>query len=273
MVVPGPNWKFRLPMAVAAVVCLLALPGGAADLSTAAKVVSADGRVSVLKHGTEMWALFAGNDVRVGETIVTGPDGSARLEVSDGSFFEIYPNSRVVFRASPGNLRDLVEVFLGKVKVYIQTFSGRPNPYRVHSPTAVISVRGTVFEVVVETDLVTWVGVTEGQVAVEHRLLPGRAVPLTPGEQLRIFPNASLAKAGVNKWNAAGRVAEAAWDTIVGMRRAGIGPGSGRGASPSSAPGASGPPAGGLPGDTGAPAPPPPPPGDQQAPPAPPPPR
>ena len=147
MRVSGPTRnRAWLPLAVLVAAGLSALLVNAADPLAAAKVVSAAGQVSVLRHG-DLWAMFAGNSVRVGETIATGPDGFAKLEISDGSSFEVYPNSRVVFRANPGNLRELAEVFLGKIKVYIQTFGGRPNFYRVNSPTAVISVRGTVFEV------------------------------------------------------------------------------------------------------------------------------
>ena len=235
----------------------------AADPLAAAKVASAGGQVSVLRHG-DLWALFAGHSVRVGETIVTGPDGFAKLEISDGSSFDVYPNSRVVFRANPGNFRELAEVFLGKIKVYIQTFGGRPNPYRVHSPTAVISVRGTVFEVAVDPDSVTSIAVDEGLVVVEHRLLPGKAVPVAPGESLRVFPNASLAMSGINKLGVASRAAEMARDALYTVGRLGGRPSGG--APTGGKPGGAGPV-----GDTGAP-PPPPPPGDKQAPPPPPPP-
>ncbi|HZS51875.1 MAG TPA: FecR family protein [Bryobacterales bacterium] len=246
-------------LAVSILAALAALPAPAradGDPGTAAKVVQAEGQVSVLRN-SELWALFAGNSVRVGETIVTGADGYARLEVTDGSSFEVYPNSRVVFRSNPGNLRELLEVFLGKVKVHIQTLGGRPNPYRVESPTAVISVRGTVFEVAVESDNVTWVGVDEGLVMVEHRLLPGKAVPLAPGESLQIFPNASLAAAGIDKARLAIRIADAAREALYVLRTVGVGGKNGGKGLPGPAPGPSPSP---LPTDKQAPPPPPPPP-------------
>jgi hypothetical protein len=232
-----------------------------ADVETAAKVVAADGQVSVLRN-SELWVLSTDSLVRVGETIVTGPQGYARLQISDGSTFDVYPSSRVVFRANPGNLRDLLEVFLGNVKVHIQTYGGRPNPYRVHSPTAVIAVRGTIFEVGVEDDTVTSVTVDEGLVEVTHRLLPGgKAVPLMPGQSLRIFPNAALAASRIDKMSIAIRVANAARDALYTLPRIG------GGRTPSGTPGG-----GGLPTDTGAPPPPPPQPTDKSAPAPPPPP-
>ena len=257
MLVSGPIRRQFGSLALALAVAWLALPLSAADPLAAAKVTTANGQVSVWRN-SEMWALSAGNAVRVGETIVTGADGIARLEISDGSSFEVYPNSRVIFRANPGNLRELVEVFLGKIKVHIQTFGGRPNPYRVHSPTAVISVRGTVFEVAVEADSVTWVGVEEGLVNVEHRLLPGKIVPLAPGESLRIFPNASLAASSINKAGVMARVADAAREALYVLRTAGR-PGAG-GKGPATGPGPS---SGPTTTDKEAPPPPPPPPPPQ----------
>ncbi len=142
-----------------------------AQTGSAAQVVEAQGAVSLLRDNQE-WALFPGDSVQLGQTIVTGPDGFATLAVSDGSSFLVYPDSRVVFRKNPGSLRDLIDVFLGRVKIHINRLGGEPNPTRVYTPTAVISVRGTTFEVSVDESEVTTVFVVEGSVGVRHQLLP-----------------------------------------------------------------------------------------------------
>jgi len=258
MVVSRHNRWLRWLCAVAALVVLA--EASAQVQPNAARILTAQGRVSVVRHG-ESWAVFAGNSIRVGEVIETGVDGYAELQVADGSTFEVFPSSRVLFRSNPGNLRELVEVFLGKIKVTIQHFGGRPNPYRVHSPTAVISVRGTVFEVGVENDAVTSVSVLEGLVTVAHRLLPGKEVPLAPGQYLQVFPNSPLAQSGASKAGVAAKVAGAIRDTIYSLPRTG-------GRSGGSAPGGGS--GGGLPTDASAP-PPPPTPTDREAPPPPPP--
>ncbi len=90
----------------------------------AARVVSLDGQVSVMRDAIP-WALKEGDPVRVRELIVTGPDGSAVFELADGSTFEIYPNSHVTFRNTPGNLRDLLDLWLGRIKVHIRSVGGR----------------------------------------------------------------------------------------------------------------------------------------------------
>src|ERR1035438_5791239 len=89
--------------------------------------------------------------VKQQQVIKTGPDGYAKFQVSDGSTFEVFQNSEVTFRKSFG-LDDLLNVWMGKVKVYIQHLKGVPNPNNVTTPTALISVRGTVFDVDVRSE-------------------------------------------------------------------------------------------------------------------------
>jgi hypothetical protein len=161
---------------------------------TAAKALVINGDVSVLRDGGP-WALFEGNTVRPQQMVKTGPDGYARFQVSDGSTFEVFPNSQVVFRANPPSWKDLLDVVIGRVKVYIQHLPGIPNPNNVSSPTAVISVRGTVFEVNVEDeDGTTFVSVDEGLVAVRSKAPAGGEVLLQPTESIRVFKNQPLAQ-------------------------------------------------------------------------------
>ena len=245
--------------AAAVFACLFGGSTQAAD-DTVAKVVNAGGSVSLIRHDS-LWALFPNQTVGVGETIVTGDDGFAHLEVSDGSSFVIYPNSHVVFRKNPGSLSDLVDIFLGRIKIHIQGLGGGPSRHRIFTPTAVISVRGTTFDVSVDENETTVVSVEEGVVGVRHRLLPSnKEIPVAQGQSLTIYRDAPLAKAGVNKVKvvrAAGGVARTLGYIWARSRRTGGG----------SAPSAGG---GGLPGDTSAPSPPLP--GDTPAPEPPPPP-
>ena len=223
--------------------------------SSAAQVSVAEGDVSVLRSD-QVWALFAGDEVKVGETIVTGDDGFAQLTVEDGSHFLVYPSSRVVFRRNPGNLSDLIDLFLGRVKVYIQHLGNEPNPHRIFTPTAVISVRGTTFDVSIDADEVVTVSVDEGIVTVQHRLIPrNRETPVEAGQSLVVYPAVPLAKAGVDGVQTArvagnlARIAASIWQRVGGDSGGAPGGGTGGGGNP-----------GPLPGDEEAPAPPPPPP-------------
>ncbi len=183
------SWILRLLAAAATVVvCVAPL----AAQTGAAKVLVMTGRVSVLRDSTE-WGLNVGNVVQPKQVVITGPDGYAKFEISDGSTFEVFQNSRIVFRANPPSWGDLLDVLIGRVKVYIQHRNG-PNPNRVNTQTAVISVRGTVFDVVVEDeDDTTLVTVDEGVVGVRHRLLPGET-EVHQGESVRVFKNQPLAR-------------------------------------------------------------------------------
>jgi len=230
--------------------------------SAVAKVTTLTGQVSVYKESYP-WALQVGSTVEPKQLILSGPDGYAVFQVSDGSTFEVFPNSRVVFRDNIGNLRELLDVVIGRVRVHIEKLGGQPNPNKVKTPTAVISVRGTTFDVIVEDeDATTQVSVEEGQVEVQHSLLPyGRPKLLNPGDSLRVYKNQPLAKGGVDRGrilNAASRALSDALYTII-YRTGGAGGSTGTGGGPSAPTGTSG--------DTGAKGPPPVPP---QGPPAPP---
>ena len=249
------------PAALALWLCALLLaalgPGILSAQTGAARVIVADGSVSVMRQGVE-WALFAGNEVAVGELVVTGEDGYARLEVADGSSFTVYPNSQVVFRTNPGSFKDLLDLFLGRIKVHIQRLGGAVGRERIFTPTAVISVRGTVFDVSVDENETTIVSVDEGLVAVQHRLLPGNEqIPVEAGQSLTIYRDTPLAKAGVDKSRAVAVAEDIARSLAYIWNRLGRrGRGTGGGPLPGDTGAGGGPP---LPGDTSAPEPPPPP--------------
>jgi hypothetical protein len=193
--------RLSLLLAMTAVVCLgQFLPSDAGNY--AAKVVTLTGQVSVMKD-FQPWAISVGDSIQVTQMIVTGADGHALLQVSDGSTIEVYPNSRFVFRQNPGNWRDLIDVFLGKVRVHIEHLGTTPNPNRVLTPVAVISVRGTTFDVTVNDDNeATTVEVEDGTVEVRHALLSGNAAVLNAGEVFRVYRDEPIAQR-MDKGNAA----------------------------------------------------------------------
>ncbi|HEY7392368.1 MAG TPA: FecR domain-containing protein [Bryobacteraceae bacterium] len=158
----------------------------------AAKLMAMTGRVSVLKDGVE-WARTVGDVIQPKQIIITGDDGYAKFQLADGSTFEVFQNTRAVFHDSPG-WQEMLNVLIGRVKVYIEHKNG-PNHKQVTTQTAVISVRGTVFDVVVEDeDATTFVSVEEGVVDVRHLRFGGSEILLHPGESIRVFRDQPLAK-------------------------------------------------------------------------------
>ncbi|MDQ6699042.1 MAG: FecR domain-containing protein [Acidobacteriota bacterium] len=185
-----------------------------AQTNPAAKALIIRGQVSVLRDSSP-WALNIGDSIQPQQIVITGPDGSALFQVADGSKFEVYPNSRVIFRANRGDWKDLLEVLLGKVKVEIEKIGGQPNYNKVRTPTAVISVRGTIFDVDVEDeDATTLVLVEEGQVEVRHLSKPGDSKVLNPGEWIRIYKNQPLAAKSVDRGALLFRAVRAASDAL-----------------------------------------------------------
>jgi ferric-dicitrate binding protein FerR (iron transport regulator) len=158
-----------------------------------AKLIVMTGRVSVIKDGME-WARSIGDIVEPRQVIVTGPDGYAKFQLADGSTFEVFQDTRAVFHETPG-WQEMLNILIGHVKVYVDHSKG-PNHQRVTTQTAIISVRGTVFDVNVEDqDATTFVSVEEGVVEVRHQIFGGNGVYLNPGESIRVYRDQRLARA------------------------------------------------------------------------------
>ncbi len=137
--------------------------------------------------------LCVGSPVNPKAVIVTGPDGYAKLQSEDGSTVEVFPSARVTFRADYPSWSDYVQVFMGRIRVMIDHHLGA-NPHRVSTPTAVISVRGTIFDVTnLDQEDTTEVAVEEGEVRVDHRIHPGYVI-LHANESTRIYANMAIAK-------------------------------------------------------------------------------
>jgi len=193
---------------------------------TAATVLEQIGQVSLLKDGNQV-ALFVGQGIKRDQVIVTGPGSYAKFRVSDGTEFEVFEKSQITFREQGGSWKDLLNIWIGHVKVYVQHLLG-PNPTDVTSPTAVISVRGTVFDVLVENeDGDTIVSVDEGAVAIRHRLLPNGVVPvLKPGESYHIYHNQPLIGQQINKGGGMQKVFQQIQKAVIDyirMRPGGVG--------------------------------------------------
>ena len=208
--------RLCLPLAAIAVTILaLGNAAMAQQLEGAGRILTENGRVSV-DHSGDLWAITAGQTVNPGQILVTGADGYAQLELPDHSVIEVFPNSRLVYRPNASNWRDLVDIYLGKIRLQIQHLTGGEPPYHVTSPTAVISIRGTVLDVEVGASEDTTVQVETGLVGVRHRLLPGREVMVETGQTIRVVANVPLAASKpVSPLVAVGRVARIAGETLA----------------------------------------------------------
>jgi hypothetical protein len=140
------------------------------------------------------FTLAKGDTLAPGDEIDTSRGGRVVIELTDGSVVVVQPGSRLVFKdyRAASSLRELFQILVGRVRVKINHYGGRPNPYRVNSPTASILVRGTEFGVAVERTGETRVVVYEGLVEVESLSDPNRRALVSPGRGVLVRPNADI---------------------------------------------------------------------------------
>ncbi len=156
-----------------------------------AKITSIEGQVEIRRYPNTqpvpVKISFKVDDrLSAGDTIITGKNGRLVLGLTDGSQAVIAPKSTVVIKDLSQSPRTLFEVIKGKTRVHIEKVGDQPNPYRVNTPTAVIAVRGTIFDVLVENDE-TEVFLHEGEVAVTNLRLPDQPIFLSAGQTTRIL--------------------------------------------------------------------------------------
>lgn len=162
---------------------LLVQPAGAVVENDApARLVALTGAVSVVRAQAPVAAPKLNDPVQFGDELVTGQNSSATLRLLDGSMVRIYHNSRVVFRDESGSWKDFLHVFFGTVRIQIEKLTGRPNPKTVTTPTAIVAVRGTIFNVIVDRNQETKVEVEEGLVSVSNPDVPDEEVQVPAGQ-------------------------------------------------------------------------------------------
>jgi hypothetical protein len=131
---------------------LLAVAGAAVAGETIGVVRTASGDAAVTRVG-ETLPASPGLKVMVGDTLVTGRDGSLGVILRDNSSLSIGPESRLVLRSflfSPAEGKfDLVARITGGTMAYLSGLIGKlsPESARFETPTATIGIRGTRFAV------------------------------------------------------------------------------------------------------------------------------
>jgi hypothetical protein len=155
--------------------CAAAFPQNGIDFGAMrpydAQATDVTGQVSRMRD-SQPWALSSGEQVPVHQVITTGPDGYARFVVGGGSNFELFGNSRVIFRSNTAQVGDLLDVVSGRVRVHVQPGPGQWQQ-RIFTPEAVLTARQpATAAIAIDEDNTIRVDVLEGQFSVSHKLLP-----------------------------------------------------------------------------------------------------
>lgn len=187
----------RLCLMAASLVVLGSLASAQSSAVTA-RIASVAGPVMLsASDGAPAFALSRGDTLNRGNRVDTRGGGRAVIDLSDGSVVIVQPETILVIKdfSAAASLRELFEIAVGAVRVKINHFSGKPNPYRMNSPTASIAVRGTEFDILVGAAGETTVNVYDGAVEVvslsepgSRRLIEaGRGVLVRPGQAFEVY--------------------------------------------------------------------------------------
>jgi FecR-like protein len=118
------------------------------------------------------WAVSAGERVPVCQVISTGTDGYAHFIVAGGANFDIYANSRIIFRENTARAGDLLDVISGRVRVHLQPSITQPQQ-RIFTPAAIIAAGNpATVALAIDQDETLRVDVLEGEIKVQHTKLP-----------------------------------------------------------------------------------------------------
>lgn len=152
-----------------------------------ALVAEVKGRVSVTPpQGTE--APAHRGMALPAETTIETAKGSVILTLADGSQVLVKSKTRLVLKSPESSEGRFLQMFLGEILANIKKRLGETPPFRMGTPSAVITVRGTRFSVQVDKKGRTTVQVFEGVVEVEGLAEKPRAVLVEPGYQTEVDP-------------------------------------------------------------------------------------
>lgn len=179
-----------LPLWAALSLCAAQTQGPATGSSPApfagAIVSEWKGEVHVQMPGTNMSAPKRGQVLVTGTTVETGNGRLMLVLRADESEILVQPHTRlVVIDPAPGNWNAL-EIVLGRIRAYIRKRTGGAPPFQMGTPSAVIAVRGTRFDVEVNQRGVSEVDVFDGLVEVASNSGVGSSVLVSPGFSTRV---------------------------------------------------------------------------------------
>jgi hypothetical protein len=155
----------------------------------AGKVELVEGDVTVYDKAKKPRRVAVGDAVYEGEGIVTGQDGELHLNMEDGGFIAVRPNTKMsiaAYRAEGGDqdkgVFSLLQGTFRSVTGWIGKFN--PRSYQVRTPTATIGVRGTDHE-----PLVIPQGSQEGEPGSYDKVNAGSSFIQTRHGSIDVKPN------------------------------------------------------------------------------------
>jgi len=119
-------------------------------------------------------------------TILDTGSGRLLLRLSDGSEVIVRAHTKLLVQQPSLTDPSFFQLLLGRIRALINKRTGGAVPFELGTPSAVIAVRGTQFDVEVNSRSVTEVDVVDGLVEVYGRNATGGSVLLEPGFSTRV---------------------------------------------------------------------------------------
>lgn len=144
--------------------------GFSSTLPEAGIVVMANGQVTALDADKGSRTLTRRSPVFVGDKLITQPNSQLQLRMKDGAMIAIGPDAEFIVKAyaynASGDQKD--SAVLSLVQGGLRTISGSidKSAYRMETPSTTLGIRGTIFDVYVNSDGTTTVVLREGGVDV-----------------------------------------------------------------------------------------------------------
>jgi hypothetical protein len=126
-----------------------------------------------------------GEQLPAGTILDTG-SGKLLLRLSDGSEVLVRAHTRLQVQRPSWTDPSYFQLLLGRIRALVNKRTGGAVPFELGTPSAVIAVRGTQFDVEVNPHNVTEVDVVDGLVQVYGRNATGGSVLLEPGFSTRV---------------------------------------------------------------------------------------
>jgi FecR-like protein len=181
--------KLTLTIVFLALYCACAAaqqtPAAASAPYAGATISDFKGKVSI-QLPAQAFAAPVRGEVLPPDTTVNTDEGRLLLKLSDGSDVLVRPHTKLLLKQPEASGWKYFQLMLGRIRTQIQKRTGGSPAFQIGTPSAVISVRGTKFDVEVDRRGFTEVDVDEGVVELEAVTGRGTSVMITAGFSSRV---------------------------------------------------------------------------------------
>lgn len=160
-----------------------------AAIRQAARIALVEGDVALYDAKRTRRAAKVGETVNEGDNIVTGADGELHLDMEDGGYLSVRPNTKMRITKYQADGEDTDSAIFGVLQGGFRSVTGwigklGKDRYQVKTPTATVGIRGTDHETLVIPQ-----GSSEGEPGLYDRVYEGGTYINTDAGRVEVSPN------------------------------------------------------------------------------------